>query len=900
MRKSTLLIKVLVVIASVVFVSNTVLGFQITLDCFEPGIEAREGRHNVRGVALSPDEERLYAAHWQSGTVQVDDPIGVYDTGDYSLIEKLGVGGCVGGVIVSGDGRYVFGTKYYGGIVSRFDTLNANYKTSIDLGSWANMLWKTPDNSRAIVSYNAWSGIPSANHYLALVDISGDNFSVLDILDLGGPGGDKSVAFSPDGSLMYFVADSSTTEGAGLLEISLVGDSLAINRKIVLAGEASNSNQMAGVVLVGDTLYVGDHDNMKIHLVNRESFEKVDERDLSDTPNNIALHPDGRHLFVLFGYDECGKISVLDTQTGAQVALIDCTQGLPQAPVYITFTSDGRKAYIGHSDLDPYEGGVSVLLLSEDDVCDDFEDGVIDPNMWVLGGSKRGCGPPCGGNTGSWDISHNEIIDPSDGYLEMRVWGPSSGNTYGAEAWVRTSYDFNDGENHTINFTWEPDFADFHYNYFFIQVTDGYVSPVNNLHWNLDSYPGTVNLLRNTNGTIGKNYENESSPGKLNWSMTIDSSGIARLYEGPDATGTLHYEGSLDSAYPWHIRFMVSDGTSAGFPGGDAWLNLYDVCEISEPSGDSDGDGYSPPDDCNDNDASINPGATEICGNNIDEDCSGDDLTCFQPILTRSFSATSVCKGEIITVNLDVVIKEGETFYAIEEYVPIGWTVIDAAGGQCSPPNRLCWVVISNAEDTTYTYTVQAPFLTGSYNFDGIYMFEGFSDPATTLGETIVDVIDLPDCDGKCSPVWPPNLETGNYWKKQCCALDVIECSRGYNLEEDWMGSIPAVELQDICEALDKSENKCEKAEKQLQALLLNVESGGIAECNCLSEELGVATVGEAIEMIQNLIDAGKCKKAKRLASKINRGNCFVVECPDQESPDTQPPEPPTGLIIIP
>jgi hypothetical protein len=47
------------------------------------------------------------------------------------------------------------------------------------------------------------------------------------------------------------------------------------------------------------------------------------------------------------------------------------------------------------------------------------------------------------------------------------------------------------------------------------------------------------------------------------------------------------------------------------------------------PASDLDGDGYAESDgDCNDTNSSINPGATDICGDGIDQDCSGSDLTC--------------------------------------------------------------------------------------------------------------------------------------------------------------------------------------------------------------------------------------------------------------------------------
>ncbi len=52
------------------------------------------------------------------------------------------------------------------------------------------------------------------------------------------------------------------------------------------------------------------------------------------------------------------------------------------------------------------------------------------------------------------------------------------------------------------------------------------------------------------------------------------------------------------------------------------------VPECSDIDGDGYGDGCSGGTDCNDNNAGINPAVNEICGNGIDEDCSGSDLEC--------------------------------------------------------------------------------------------------------------------------------------------------------------------------------------------------------------------------------------------------------------------------------
>lgn len=90
----------------------------------------------------------------------------------------------------------------------------------------------------------------------------------------------------------------------------------------------------------------------------------------------------------------------------------------------------------------------------------------------------------------------------------------------------------------------------------------------------------------------------------------------------------------------YNIKRDCNDSDNSVYPGapescGDVDSNCDGNVEPCEPQcTDNDGDGYSVEGvscgaiDCNDSDGSVNPGAEEICGDNIDQDCSGADLVC--------------------------------------------------------------------------------------------------------------------------------------------------------------------------------------------------------------------------------------------------------------------------------
>ncbi len=222
---------------------------------------------------------------------------------------------------------------------------------------------------------------------------------------------------------------------------------------------------------------------------------------------------------------------------------------------------------------------------------DDFENNSIDGTLWIYGGSKRGYDQL---PSGDWSYSHTETDYPSgpgdDGSLSVNVIGPATGNTYGAEAWLRTTYNYNDGNPHIVNFTWDAWTAENHGNGYFVQITDGYVPATGPFNWPyFEPRPAelepTVDLLWTQEAVSEDWYRGgwlwEDSPNQdvpqgtpETHSIVIAPSGTATLYDGPDGTGNLVRQEALDPSDVWYIRLMVWDATSSGFGAGEAELRL--------------------------------------------------------------------------------------------------------------------------------------------------------------------------------------------------------------------------------------------------------------------------------------------------------------------------------------
>ncbi len=138
---------------------------------------------------------------------------------------------------------------------------------------------------------------------------------------------------------------------------------------------------------------------------------------------------------------------------------------------------------------------------------------------------------------------------------------------------------------------------------------------------------------------------------------------------------------------------------------------------------------------------------------------------------------------------------------------------------------------------------------------------------------------------GPCRPV-SPRVQGQGFWKRQCKGphpsnsrlanyLPLVQRTQAFGEVEN---------VADLCSVLSPSprSDKCEQAEGQFMALLLNLASGRLAFCNCVDDpDLGAVTVAQAVALLDRLLanpnrTRNDCTRVQAIADRMNGGETLV------------------------
>ena len=142
------------------------------------------------------------------------------------------------------------------------------------------------------------------------------------------------------------------------------------------------------------------------------------------------------------------------------------------------------------------------------------------------------------------------------------------------------------------------------------------------------AYPGTYTIPAVTN------FQTSHTIVETQVACTANS-GCAKMFVAVAGTLNVTSFGVIDGRFAGSLSNVVFHEATVGpggvvteVPGGETWCIESHSFDVTVAAFDGDGDGVPVGPDCDDTNPNIYPGATEICGDGIDQDCDGSDLAC--------------------------------------------------------------------------------------------------------------------------------------------------------------------------------------------------------------------------------------------------------------------------------
>ncbi|MGE8390265.1 MAG: cytochrome D1 domain-containing protein [Pseudomonas sp.] len=283
---------------------------------------------------------------------KADASVSALDISNGKELARLPVGTGPHEVVVAGNGQLAVVGNYgvqgtANNSLSVIDWPSRAVVRTIDLGkdSRPHGIRFLPDSQRVVVT-------TEDSERLLIVDLA--QGKVLDRIDVGG-GKPHMVALSPGADRAYV-----THMGSGTLSVVDL-----LHKKKIADIPTGNGSEGIAVAPTGTQVWVSNHDDDEVVIVDAERLEVTDRIRTGRFPIRIAMTPDGKYALV-----SCAKsaeLAVIDVAAKREIKRIGLAQagaeyretllGAEALPIGAVVSADGKRAYVAIS------GGDQVAVI---------------------------------------------------------------------------------------------------------------------------------------------------------------------------------------------------------------------------------------------------------------------------------------------------------------------------------------------------------------------------------------------------------------------------------------------------------------------------------------------------------------------------------------------------------